>query len=404
MIERMFHKKKLAASACLPIKSCCQLQRKWLFITGCVLLMWSTLGIAGEIDSQINKLQTDIERSRGVSRKVFGKNARFVPIPIPISNPSIGTGLAVALLYMHPQKSEKPNAPTTTSGVMGMYTNTESWAVGALHDGYYRDDQIRFRFPAVHGEFNLDFYGIGNESPFRDNPVEYNAVTNAVIPRLLFRLPWNNWFLGGEYRLLNIDAQFNPSNLPSNTPGIGQQTQTAGFGLVSVFDSRDSNFWPLKGNWLELTATNNGAYTGGDYEYFKLISKWAQYFPLIDTVTYVYRLDGQFINGDAPFWDLSRVRLRGYTGGQLVDNLAVTAQTEVRWNFYQRWTTLAFVGGGRIADTVGDLSSAPTNWAGGGGLKYMLIKDQKLSIGIDVAYAEGGSVSVYFQVGDWLAN
>jgi hypothetical protein len=30
----------------------------------------------------------------------------------------------------------------------------------------------------------------------------------------------------------------------------------------------------------------------------------------------------------------------------------------------------------------------------------MLVKAQKLSVGLDVAYAEGGDVSVYFQVGD----
>jgi hypothetical protein len=34
----------------------------------------------------------------------------------------------------------------------------------------------------------------------------------------------------------------------------------------------------------------------------------------------------------------------------------------------------------------------------------MLVEEQKLSIGLDVAYAEGSNVSVYFQVGDWLAN
>jgi outer membrane translocation and assembly module TamA len=87
-----------------------------------------------------------------------------------------------------------------------------------------------------------------------------------------------------------------------------------------------------------------------------------------------------------------------------LDDVAVTAQAEVRWNFYNRWTGLAFGGGGRIADNISDLGSAPTNPAGGMGLRYMLVEKQKLSIGIDVAYAEGANVSVYFQVGDWLAN
>lgn len=87
-----------------------------------------------------------------------------------------------------------------------------------------------------------------------------------------------------------------------------------------------------------------------------------------------------------------------------MDDIAVTAQAEVRWNFYKRWTALAFGGGGRIAGSVSDLGSAPTNWAGGVGGNYMLMEKQELTIGIDLAYADGGEVAVYFQVGDWLAN
>jgi len=81
----------------------------------------------------------------------------------------------------------------------------------------------------------------------------------------------------------------------------------------------------------------------------------------------------------------------------------ITAQAEVRWNFYKRWTALAF-GGGRIADVVSEIGSANNNFAGGAGFRFMLAEKQKLSIGIDVAYAEDAKVSVYFQIGDWLAN
>ena len=37
---------------------------------------------------------------------------------------------------------------------------------------------------------------------------------------------------------------------------------------------------------------------------------------------------------------------------------------------------------------------------GGAGFRFMLVEKQKLSIGIDVAYAEDAKLSVYFQVGD----
>ncbi len=94
----------------------------------------------------------------------------------------------------------------------------------------------------------------------------------------------------------------------------------------------------------------------------------------------------------------------GCAGGQLLDKVAITGQAEVRWKFYGRWTTTAFGGGGRIADEVNELWDAENNFAGGVGLRYMLVEEQKLSIGIDVAFAKDASVAFYFQVGDWLAN
>jgi len=134
-----------------------------------------------------------------------------------------------------------------------------------------------------------------------------------------------------------------------------------------------------------------------------MILKFAQYFPLPHALTFVYRLDGQFIDGKAPFYELSRIRLRGYSGLQFLDEQSVTAQAELRWNVYKKWWVLGFAGAGRIAEDIGDLTSAPSNYAGGGGIRYMIDEKRKLSVGIDFAYA-GGEGSVYIQIGDWLAN
>jgi hypothetical protein len=230
---------------------------------------------AAEINNQVEDFAADSEDMQNASLKVLKKDSRIIPVPIPIANPTIGTGLAGALLYLHPKKSSEPDAPTSTTGIGGIYTNTNTWAAAAFHDGYYRDDSIRFLIPAVYGEFNLDFYGVGQDSPFRDNPVKFKAVGSGMSPRLLFELPWENWFLGGKYTLVNIDAQFDDSDLFPGDRGAGVETRTAGIGLAAVYDSRNSNYWPSRGSWLDLNATLYGEYAGGDYEYSKVVSKFA---------------------------------------------------------------------------------------------------------------------------------
>ena len=356
------------------------------------------------MENQISEIQSSTTATKDTTQKILKKDSRIVPVVIPISNPTVGLGLAGAVLYMHPKSNPKEDAPTSITGAFGMYTDTKSWAAGGFHDGYYLDDRIRFKIPVTHGEFNLKYYGTGENSPFRDNPIDYTGIGNLFSPRISFELPINNWFLGGQYRIIDLTTEFEDINSDTDTLGLNQRLQTAGFGIVSLFDSRDSNLWPSNGNWLDFTATFNGAYAGGDYEYLKTVVKWAQYFQLINSLVVVYRLDGQFVDGEAPFWDLSRIRLRGYSSGQYLDDVALTAQAEIRWNIYRRWTVLAFAGGGRIANSFEDIGKADSNIAGGSGFRFMIAEKQKLSIGIDVAYSDSADVAIYFQVGDWLAN
>ncbi len=359
----------------------------------------ASLCYATEFPSEVLEIGTDAEESRGL----YEEDRRFVPVPIPKSDPTIGTGLAVAGVYLHPKREGEEDSPASVSGVYGLYTDTESWLVGIFHDGFYSNDRYRVRNVIGYGEFNLKFYGIGNDSILRDRPVDYKAKGKAFLPRILFRLPVKKWFIGLRYLYLEIDNSFSLSRLLPQLPEIEFTTSTAALGFVALFDSRDSNLWPSDGTWFELTASDYGDTFGGDFEYEKLIVKFAQYFPLTDSITFVYRLDGKFIDGSAPFYDLSNVNLRGFPQGIFLDDHAVTAQVEGRWNFYERWTALVFGGGGRIAGQIDDLGSSPTNYAGGAGIRYMINREQKLNVGVDITYGEN-EVEFYVQIGDWLGN
>lgn len=370
-----------------------------LLLVGCFAGVLGETCHGAEIDEKIEELTTD---SKEVG-KSFKREPRVVVVPIPISNPSIGTGLAVTALYLHPQKKEGTEVPTTTSGVVGLYTDSESWLAGIFHDGFYRDDRYRVRAALGYGDFKLKFYGIGNDSIFRDNPISYQARTTAFMPRVLFNLPSNNWFLGPHYFYLNLDYVFDFSSLLPGLPKRKDSSTTAGLGLVAVYDSRDNNLWPAEGTWFEMTATNYGENLGGDFDYYKLILKFAQYFPLAETIILAYRLDSKSINGGAPFYDLSQVHLRGFPSGRYVDNYAVSGQVEGRWNFYKRWSAVLFGGVGRIAEEFNELSSSPNLYAGGGGIRYRIKEKEKLNIGVDVTYGDG-NVEFYVVVGDWLAN
>ena len=55
------------------------------------------------------------------SAELIPAKGNFVAVPIPISNPTVGTGLQAALLYLHPKKDDS-QSQNSTSGIVGMYT------------------------------------------------------------------------------------------------------------------------------------------------------------------------------------------------------------------------------------------------------------------------------------------
>ncbi len=354
---------------------------------------------AAPVNREIDSVVEDEEDAKGF----FDKEWNWAPVPAVISNPTLGTGLALALMYIHPQKEGDTSGRSNISGVAGMYTSTDSWMGALFHNGSYFNDRLRPSGALAYGEFNLKYYGIGNDSPIRDTPINYKAETTAFMPKVLFALPFRDWFVGPAFTFLKIDNTFDLSPIVPGLPEARIPTQTAGLGLVTSHDSRDNNMWPFKGNWFELTLLDYGEYLGGDFDYEKIQAKFVHYIPIAGQFTLAYRLDGEVIGGDAPFYDLAYLNLRGFPRGLYSDKASATAQVQCNWQFQKRWIALAFGGGGRIADDVSDLGGEPTRWAGGMGVRYMLNEKQRLSLGVDVTYGND-DIGIYVQMGDGLSR
>lgn len=356
---------------------------------------------AKEIEDEVREIEEDTETSKSTFSSWF-EDPRILPVPTPISNPTIGTGLALAVMYLHPKVDQDSMAPMTASGLAGMYTSSTSWFAGAFHIGSYRNDDIRPRVFGGYGVLHLKFYGIG-DFDLGDRPIEYEAQTLIFMPRLLVRIPETNWFVGPEYDYLNIRTTFDLSPILPDLPAIDARTRTAGLGLAAFYDSKDNDAWPTDGTWFLGRVQNFGEYFGGDYHYTEFALRFGQYFPATSSLTLTYRLDGQFMSGDAPFYDLSGLKMRGIPGGRYIDNHAVMAQGEARWNFYRQWTALAFGGVGRLAERIGDFGSSPNRFAGGVGIRFLVSRKQNLNMGADFAF-HGDDFSFYIQVGDWMSE
>ncbi|GMQ48273.1 hypothetical protein [Vibrio sp. 10N] len=119
----------------------------------------------------------------------------FIALPIPMSNPTLGTGVQLVGLYMHAKEPDS-KAHNDTSGVIGMYTSTESWLVGAFHDGALKDDSVRYTGGIFHGDLKIKYYGDGNDPIFADDPLKYDMQMSGVMLRALFQIAGSHWYIG----------------------------------------------------------------------------------------------------------------------------------------------------------------------------------------------------------------
>jgi hypothetical protein len=150
-----------------------------------------------------------------------------------------------------------------------------------------------------------------------------------------------------------------------------------------------------------LTATVNNDAIGSDFDYEQFAWKIRQYFEFGEKYTFSWRLDGATTSGDVPFYLEPYVDIQGIPALRYQGETAATAEIRGGYDFHPRWTALAFVGAGRAADSISDLSSATTRSAYGVGFRYLMAKVLGFRVGIDVARGPEGTYAYLVMGSAW---
>jgi hypothetical protein len=88
----------------------------------------------------------------------------FLPIPIIITEPAVGYGGGVALIYLHDtltgkQSSTGRRIPPSISGGLVAGTENGTRALGAFHIGYWLEDTLRTATYIGKPDVFIDMYG-----------------------------------------------------------------------------------------------------------------------------------------------------------------------------------------------------------------------------------------------------
>jgi outer membrane protein assembly factor BamA len=322
----------------------------------------------------------------------------WLPIPIPMANPTLGTGLVGTLLYLHSEDS--PDEPTATSGVGALYTDSESWFVGGFHDDYWFDDSLRFKALIGTGDFNLDYYGVGDSSDFADDPIDYKASTDITILQLLGRISkTSDWYLGVRHTYTSANVVFDLSDQSELLPEVGGSLKTSSVGFMVSRDTRNDNYFPTQGHYLEAGYHRARDRWGSDFDYDKYTGFYNHYLKLTAAGTLALRGDISVADGDTPFYMLPTLKMRGFPSGKYRDDVAISAHIEWRHKFKPRWTYIAFAELGNVAKDFKAAIEGDLVTSIGGGIRWQVLASKSLNLGLDVGLS-GDDKALYIQIGE----
>jgi len=334
------------------------------------------------------------------------RKGEFLIAPIPVSNPTIGSGLALVSGYVYPMNKNDKTSPPSFTGGGGVYTDSKSWALALAQKAYLNEDRYRVLAGVGLGEANYDFYGIGAAVAERGKSIALTQKAGGFLMEVLRRIG-GDFFVGPKYQFVKMKTSLDLSDrfteIGRQIPQAAFDVQTAVLGLHIQRDTRDSTFYPRKGSLLDLKIDPYSEIWGGDFNYQVYSFVYNKYISLDNRQVLAFRGYSRFTAGDVPFFDLCLFGmggdLRGYTGGQYRDRMMLATQTEYRLELPLKFGLVAFAGVGEVFRNVNDLNIKDLLPSAGAGIRYMIAAKNHINLRLDFAWGRGSN-GLYFSVGE----
>ena len=324
----------------------------------------------------------------------------FLPIVFPITEPAVGYGVAGGPAFISkPLGGSRPNI--TFLG--GMATENGSWGAAAGDSRNWLDERLQTLVGVVYASVNLDYYGIGDNSVLADDPLRYNLEPIAGLLQSKYRLGDSPFLAGLGYAFASTEVSFEAPGDTPYLPDFRSQSNVGGVAPSLTYDTRDNIFTPTRGTYAEATVGLFSEVFGGDDDFQRLQIIAMHYLQLHPRL--FLGLRGQFTAtfGDAPFYMRPYIYMRGIPAMRYQGEEMAQIETELRWQFWKRFSLVGFVGGGAAWNDFERFEKTQTAVAGGTGFRYELSRKYGIHMGMDVAFGPDDP-AIYIQVGSAWAR
>ncbi len=311
----------------------------------------------------------------------------FIPLPYIITEPALGGfGGAIVPLFITPKKVPASSGyvpPDITAG-LAMYTVNNSWTFGAGRLGSFPEAGIKYRVSGAYGDINMSFYrdlpGVGEkELPFNMEMIPLSLSISKKVTK-------QDLYAGVKYLYLRtkLEARF-LEDLPDIISSKEMDNHTGTVGFFLDLDKRNTMFTPDRGIRANVEIGLNNDWTGSDFQYGKLSELFNWFFQIKDNWVGGIRFEGNHVFGDAPFYLLPEINLRGIPNARYQGQNTLVLETEHRFDLNLRWSVVGFVGYGKAIEEDESFGEGKDVFAAGTGFRYLIARVFKMRMGIDIA-------------------
>lgn len=324
------------------------------------------------------------------------EDGNFVAVPIPFSNPTLGTGLIGVAAYFYPQsEAQAATQPASVTGLGAMVTNNDGRGLAFAHDAYWDEDRWRFSGSLALADITLPLLSITDEGADilrADWRIQGWSLTSELSRRV-----GENWYVGVSGGYVDLEQEFSIRIL-SLEFGVPDELKTVSLGASLKFDTRDMPTNAYRGQYFEAKAASNSIRDSDDsYESYSLAFR--SYHALSPSLVLAWELAGCATSGDVPLWDACTIDLRGFATTDFLGSSSVRGQVEARWKFGRRWGLAAFTGAGQISRSFSGERDGKAIPSYGFGLRFMVQPEKRINMRLDFARSTD-SDSVHLSVGE----
>lgn len=353
-------------------------------------------------DETINNTKTDTRPGiapdiREDESELKWQKGDFVVVPIPISNPTLDSGLVAGAAYFYGQTKEQKEAqPASVSALGAMYTSNDSKAFALVQQNYWKRNSWRFTGAVGGADIRLSL--LAPESSSGGQSVDWR-INGAFLFASLSRRIKGHWYGGLNLRTIDANQSFEAS---SGSPPVSfdlGDVVSSGLGASIEFDTRDMPLNTYTGRYFKANALFNDEALGSNKTYQSYSLAYRSYHTVSDKLVLAWELQGCLREDTAPLWDSCTIKLRGFSATDYFGNRTASGQLEARWRLSKRWGLVGFAGAGYVSNVFSDFRENDPIPSYGAGVRFMVLAAKRINLRIDYARSTD-SDAVHVSVGE----